>query len=192
MKFFRSSDEASSKASCPIENPLRTSSSIIIKLLQRDSGQPGVLGQSATPTHFWHFRPPSHSDMEYSYHTCVKYEQHWRWLLLFETLRVRKISQNARGSDPFEGGCFGRGSLPHARLRHSRQLVQHLVLHKCCLEITFRDFSPPSVIEIPRYFFADARNCIPRVCVKISSQKKQERVRYFEKKLIFGAHCQSW
>ena len=96
------------------------------------------------------------------------------------------------GSDHFEGGCFGRGSLPHARLRHSRQLVQHLVLHKCCLKITFRDFSPPSVIEIPRDFFADARNCIPRVCVKISSQKNQKRMRYFEKNLIFGAHCQSW
>ena len=101
-----------------------------------------------------------------------------------------KLVKTRGGSDHFEGGCFGRGSLPHARLRHSRQLVQHLVLHKCCLKITFRDFSPPSVIEIPRDFFVDARNCIPRVCVKISSQKNQKRMRHFEKNLIFRAHFQ--
>ena len=104
-------------------------------------------------------------------------------------MRVRKLVKTRGGSDNFGGGCFGRGSLPHARLRHSQQLVQHLVLHKCCLKITFRDFSPPSVIEIPRDFFVDARNCIPRVCVKISSQKNQKWTHHFEKKLIFRAHC---
>ena len=102
-----------------------------------------------------------------------------------------KLVKTRGGSDNLGGGCFGRGSLPHARLRHSPQLVQHLVLHKCCLKTTFRDFSPPSVIEMPRDFFVDARKCIPRVCVTISSQKNQKRMHYFEKNLIFGAHCQS-
>ena len=69
-------------------------------------------------------------------------------------------------------------------------VVSGEVLHKCCLKITFRDFSPPSVIEIPRDFFVDVRNCIPRVCVKILSQKNKKRMRHFEKNQIFRAHCQ--